>query len=129
MSKRKSLSYGDVFKEYSRFYRSIPPSIDNNLRRNNLYIFDSNLQDYDYLYGGYRLDAKLKRMQYTEFRIEGKYHHRPELFCFDIYGDTDYWWFLLFFNGLDGWDQFNVNKVIKIPIKEEIDNFMIEWRF
>ena len=46
--------------------------------------------------------------------LDSKYHYRPDLFCYDAYGDIGYYFILLFVNDMFSFIDFKTD-TIKIP--------------
>lgn len=46
---------------------------------------------------------------------------RPDMICYRIYGTTNYWWFLMWFNGItDIWNDLREGMLLKYPSIESI---------
>lgn len=59
-----------------------------------------------------------------EYVIEPKYHLRPELLAYEIYGDVNYFWVFCVRNPdliIDPIEDFVAGKIIKIPSVENIN--------
>lgn len=50
---------------------------------------------------------------------------RPDLISYKCYGGMNYWWFLMWYNGItDVWNDLSFGVVLKIPAQSKIDEFM-----
>lgn len=60
-----------------------------------------------------------------DYTIEQKYHLRPDLFSYDKYGTSKYWWVFLKRNMNEMSDPINdfvAGKSIKVPLKKNLEN-------
>lgn len=62
-----------------------------------------------------------------EMELEEQYHYRPEHLAKRIYGTSDMWYFLLWFNGMSSMYEFNRKYIKYLPLKHlEVINRIIE---
>jgi len=69
---------------------------------------------------------KIKRPT-TFFTVSRSYIQRPDLLSLKLYGNTQYWWIVARFNQIDDfWNDLNVGDVIRVPNKEDIEDWYLE---
>lgn len=64
----------------------------------------------------------------TEMTITQKYHRRPDVLAYDLYGDARYWWIFTLFNRnsiVDPINDFILGLRIVVPPTEYITNGII----
>lgn len=70
----------------------------------------SSLNFGDYEWG----DLQFYRVRYQDIQ-------RPDLISFNIYGTTNYWWFIMWFNGVsDIWNDLVENMILKYPSIDKV---------
>lgn len=53
---------------------------------------------------------------------------RPDLLSFGIYGDTQYWWILLVYNGKIEFDSFKTGDIVKFPSIEAVEDLFFSLK-
>jgi hypothetical protein len=56
------------------------------------------------------------------YRIQGE-ENRPDILSFNIYGDTQYWWILILYNGLESYADLKIGDEIQFPASDALDDF------
>lgn len=74
--------------------------------------FDVDLNDYNPLNNIY--DETFFRLPYVRYQVPAGYGNRMDLISFQLYGDTDYWAYIMIFNRMV--DPFEVNEGMFINI-------------
>lgn len=55
------------------------------------------------------------------YRVRLQDVQRPDLISFNIYGTTNYWWFIMWFNGIsDIWNDLVEDMILKYPSIDKI---------
>lgn len=57
-----------------------------------------------------------------EFQVQGE-EGRPDWISYKIYGDSQYWWILLYYNSLFDSEQVTPDKTILYPDQTALENF------
>ena len=53
---------------------------------------------------------------------------RPEILSYKIYGNTQYWWILLYYNGITAVEDLTTNMVIKYPSIGDLENLYFSMK-
>ena len=64
-------------------------------------------------------------------RVDGTYvvsveESRPELVAYEIFGRTEYWWLILFYNGRKLFDDINIGDQISYPSTQDLEDLLFE---
>jgi hypothetical protein len=54
----------------------------------------------------------------TKIRVE---ENRPDLLSYRLYGDTQYWWVIMFYNRIYDWEDVTIGSFIKYPSLSALD--------
>lgn len=122
-------TYGSVSIDKYGFSRANIEIINQPILRSSIYKFDEETEEYDPLSLGVSLDTEFRKVSFKNMEIPIQYEKRPTLLVQKIYGDVDYTWIFLIFNGMAVYTEFTTGKIIKVPDKESLEAFLVGRRF
>lgn len=80
-----------------------------------------------YLNGCYDIVQSYVCMEIKKLPLGGKFmiqgeENDPALLSFEIYGDTQYWWLILLYNGYTSLDDLQTGEIVKFPDLSDLDD-------
>lgn len=122
--------YNRVSLTKQNFYISIDGIKWNNmLLRENIYHYDEEIGDFDILKPFKNLDDDFFSIPFSIIKITAGDAHRPDIIAKKYYGDTEYYWILMYFNCLDDVEDIQEFMSFKLPDKGRLDNFFMNLHF
>jgi len=125
MSSKPNERFGLI--EYGKIYKSkFPEKFQRISERRLAYDFDPDkLKDYNYLLS--RFNQEFFKLPYFIREISRSDVGRPDLISYEVYGDTDFWHYILLFNSIaDPINGLVKGTDIKIPMLDHLSNWLIE---
>lgn len=130
MSLYGRVGFGQIEVARNSFYKTTIELKNPLLSREILYQFDADaLGDYDILSIGAQLDQQIRAIPAQKISLPAKYHLRPDVLCFDIYGDPDYYFMVNFVNRFESWESYISGNIILLPEKSHVDAFLLNVKF
>jgi len=120
----------DQFSKIDQGLYTISDQIEWNdlLNRDDLYQYNEDIEDNDYLLNTYSMD-ELYAIPHTLLKIESKYNQRPDILAYDLFGDPDFWWIICFMNGIEDFQGFIAGITVKVPERTYLLSWLMRNKF
>jgi len=89
--------------------------------------FYSRTKTVDFYLGYWNIDPQVNASKDQKIEIESKYHLRPDLMAYDMYGSPNLWWVFAMKNKnllIDPVEDFKTGLVIAVPPKSAISDLL-----
>lgn len=97
------------------------------LKREQYERYDEDLQDFDPLRSTVWTD-RFFQLPSLLILVAMNQGGRPDLIAYDYFGDSDYYIFIMYYNRFLEETEFSIGREIRIPIKEELDRYLMQLR-
>jgi len=105
-----------------------PPVTQRMTRRQNAYPYvtfkgNDTITDFDVL--RFSFDESFFRLPSYSKKIESHEHGRPDTLSNTVYGDTDFWSFIMLYNRLVNSEELYAERVVRIPVRQQLEQWLL----